>query len=150
MTDILLDFDGQLLAGDLRQVGAALATDDSLKTAVVLSLFTDRRASSDDALPAGVEDRRGWWGDSYADEDGDRIGSLIWLLLREKQTTEVLRRAEQYAEESLQWLIDDRIALGVSATAEWVRRGFLGLRIEITRPNADPVNFEFNHLWEGI
>jgi phage gp46-like protein len=121
-----------------------------LKTAVVISLFTDRRAASDDALPAGDQDRRGWWGDSLASDDGDQIGSLLWLLLREKQTAAVLRRAETYAQDALQWLVDDRIALSVTVIAEWVSRGLLGLAITIERPNAEPVEFEFNHLWENV
>lgn len=148
--DVLVDFDGDLLAGDIRQVGADLEGDPGLKTAVIVSLFTDARAASDDELPPGETDRRGWWGDLLAGGDGDRIGSRFWLLAREKQLPEVLAKAEEYAAEALQWLVDDGIAKAVEVSAEWVRRGLLGVRIVISKPDGDAVEFRFNHLWEGV
>lgn len=153
--DVLLDFDGELLAGDIRQVGADLAPDDGLKSSVVISLFTDRRAETDDPLPAGETDRRGWWGDLLAEQEGDQIGSRLWLLAREKQLPDVLARAEEYAREALQWLIDDEIAAAVDVTAEWLDpktspRGLLGLLIVITKPDGDAVEYRFNHLWEAV
>ncbi|MDE9430177.1 phage GP46 family protein [Xenorhabdus bovienii] len=39
-----------------------LVTGDDLQTAIIISLFTDRQARSDDDFD-GV-DRRGWWGDN--------------------------------------------------------------------------------------
>ena len=148
--DILLDFDGRLLTGDARQVGADLEQEDGLKTAVILSLFTDRRAEAADGLPTGEEDRRGWWGDLVAAADNDRLGSRLWLLLREKQTPEVLMRAEEYAREALNWLLEDGVAKGIEISAEWVSRGLLGLRVVISRPAGDAVEYRFNYLWEAL
>lgn len=140
-------------AGDLAVDGAQLAADDGLETAVVLSLFTDRRANDDDALPdaQGQAERepRGWWGDSYAEVPGDRIGSRLWLLAREKQLPAVLERARQYADEALRWLVEDGVAREVNVRAELVRDGVLGLAIEIVRPRVPVSRFRFETFWKG-
>ena len=61
-----------------------LQGDDGLLTALLISLFTDRRAHDDDPLPderVGVpSDMRGWWGDYFETERPDPIGSRLWLL----------------------------------------------------------------------
>ena len=108
--------------------GGDLAADDGLRSAVVYSLFTDRIADEDDAIPDGGNDKRGHWGDSYLPESE---GSRLWLLKREKQTQTVLNRAKFYAEESLQWLIDDGHVTGVDVVASWLRLGVLALAITI-------------------
>ena len=71
---------------------------DWLKSAVWMSLGTDRRAENDDVLPGGDGDKRGWWGDSFRQR---RIGSRLWLLERQKITADTLLRAEEYAAEAL-------------------------------------------------
>jgi phage gp46-like protein len=104
----------------------ALASDDALQTAVVLSLFLDARARPDDGAEGH---RRGWVGDAFTPED--RVGSRLWLLKREKHTEETRRRAEDYANEALAWLVDAGLASSVSVTAAWVARGVLGLSVSI-------------------
>lgn len=136
---------GELLLGP----NAALAQDDGFGTAVILSLFTDRRAEADDALPDGADPlfgRRGWIGDALtlgAAVPGDRIGSRLWLLVREKQVEETLRLAEEYATEALDWMIADGLATEVEITAEWVALGTLGLGVRITLPAGDQTAFAF-------
>ncbi|MBR0647532.1 phage GP46 family protein [Plastoroseomonas hellenica] len=127
---LALDWNPATLSGDLaREPGGRLADDQALRTSVILSLFLDRRARSDDATPDG--ERRGWLGDALSPVTGDRIGSRLWLLRREKQQPETLRRAEDYAREALAWLVEDGLARGVTVSAEWVAMGLLGLRVEI-------------------
>lgn len=136
--------------GQWQASGAALAEDDGLETAVIISLFTDRRAADDDVLPDQASaDRRGWWGDAYAEVSGDQIGSRLWLLRREKQTPQVLERARQYAAEALQWLVDDGVARAVDVTAEWLNAGAMGLVIEIARAGAPVARFRFDSFWKG-
>lgn len=150
MTDLQLLFreQGDAFACDLALQGARLATDEGLKTAVVVSLFTDRRARPDDPLPHGSADRRGWWGDSAASLDGDRIGSRLWLLSREKQLPEVLARAEEYAREALQWLVEDGVARRVEVEATAPRHGVLALAVVIERPAATD-RFAFDYVWRA-
>ena len=73
--DMLLFFKG--VTADLRLQGRDLLADDSLYTAVVVSLFTDARARSSDELPPEfeAEDLRGFWGDGLGEES---IGSGFW------------------------------------------------------------------------
>lgn len=126
-----------------------LQTDDGLETAVILSLFTDRLADPEDVLPDTSGNRRGWWGDTYADIQGDRIGSRLWLLHREKQRALVLARAQEYARESLQWLIADGIARSVEVGAEFIRAGVLALQVTVARATGAPLRFRFESFWSG-
>lgn len=135
---------------DLNLVNGSLDEDHSLETAVILSLFTDRRADADDILPEGGGDRRGVWSDTFATIDGDLQGSKLWLLSREKQLPDVANRARQYAEEALVWLIEDGIAAEINVTAESVAQSVLGLGVEIVKPEGDSIGFKFNNLWEAL
>lgn len=148
MSDLALEFDPATLTADLLFDGFSLATDDSLRTAVVISLFTDRRADADDRLPDAGDDRRGWWADTFAEVEGDLIGSRIWLLSREKQLREAVARAEEYAREALQWLVDDAIARSVGVIGSIPRTGWLRLDVEITRPTGGVSRYDF--AWRAL
>lgn len=98
--------------------GAQVSADmtDSLSRAVVISLFTWQRASQSDEVDN--DQRMGWWGDTFAENKGDKIGSKLWLLLRQKVTDETLNRAQEYAYKSLKWLIDDGICSDITVDVE--------------------------------
>ena len=98
--------------------GAQVSADmtDSLSRAVVISLFTWQRASQSDEVDN--DQLMGWWGDTFAENKGDKIGSKLWLLLRQKVTEETLNRAQEYAYESLKWLIDDGICSDITVNVE--------------------------------
>ena len=143
MADVLIEWQNRLGVGDITTAGADLGIDPTgLETAVLMSLFTDRRANEDD-LPPGEFDRRGWWGDALSDV-GDEIGSHLWLLGREKQLPSVLVRAEGYANEALAWMLSDGIVREIQVMAEWVSDGFLGIRVEITLPDRSAAEFQFS------
>lgn len=146
MSDIRTVFIDMSSGADYAIGALGLDEDDGLETAVIISLFTDRRADADDALPGNSTDRRGWWADAYADVAGDKIGSRLWLLANEKQLQSALQRAKEYAEEALQWLVDDGVVKSVSATAMIVRDGVLGLVVEIHRAN-DTARYRFDNFW---
>ena len=65
---------------DGKLVTLGLDSSEPLVRAVIISLFTWRRARPDDDLPGDL--RMGWWGDTYAGTEGDRFGSRLWLLSR--------------------------------------------------------------------
>lgn len=111
---------------DLVAGASGLTVETTLETAVIISLFTDRRADPDDVLPdaapqAGVlpDNRRGWCGDALREVAGDLYGSRLWLLSRAKQTEETRQRAIFYIRECLQWMIDDGHVLTIEIEAEW-------------------------------
>jgi phage gp46-like protein len=160
MIDISLTFNPEIFEFDLCVDGVDerrdLQGDDGLLTAVIISLFTDRRANPDDPLPderVGVRsDLRGWWGDRIAAEDrADPMGSRLWLLSREKDLDVVVERARQYADEALQWMLRDRLVARVVARASRVAPAYLGIGIEILPlPGTDDKTREWNFLYDYI
>ena len=152
--DIKIRWDIGLMAGDLSVVDEDLESESGLETAVIISLFTDRRARDDDELPdPNNSDKRGWWGDLVAEVADDQIGSRLWLLERAKTTENVLVKAKEYAEESLSWMIEDGVAKEIVVEAE--RQGIegndrLALLIKIFQSNeAGEIALKFNTKWEA-
>ena len=111
--DIRMTYDNISQAGDFVVTKGDLATDRDLETAVLISLFTDRRASDDDVVPDGTDDRRGCWMDALSEIP---LGSRIWLLNREKVIPSTVAALKEYIEEALQWLLDQHIARAVTVT----------------------------------
>ncbi|MFI7799245.1 phage protein GP46 [Pseudomonas sp. DD1] len=120
----------------------------SLIRAVVISLFTWRRAATDD--PVDDDERFGWWGDSYPTIADDRIGSRLWLLRRVKLTTDTQRDAEFYAREALQWLLDDQQVLEVDVLSERADSHRLNLRVTLTVPSGARLQINSSQLWQVI
>jgi phage gp46-like protein len=84
----------------------------------------------------------------FADLEGDQIGSKLWLLRREKQLPSTLVRYEEYARESLQWLIDDKVASAVTVSASYPETGRVDLLISIQRPQG-AVSFKYSLSWNA-
>lgn len=152
--DIRIAWDTTLMEGDFNFLvdSQDLESDEGLETAVIISLFSDRRARADDILPdPNSQNRRGWWGDLISpDVEGDQIGSRLWLLNREKTLESVLVKAKEYAEEALQWLIDDGVAAEVVVVAERekiVGSDRLGISIKIRRVDGNAEAFNFGAQW---
>lgn len=120
---------------------------DDLPRAVINSLFSWRRAESDDILPG--TSRYGWWADTY-DDDGEKFGSRLWLLSRSKTTEEVTLLAREYAQEALQWLIDDGVATEVNVTAERGEEGCLDLSVEVVRVGEKNLSARFADVWSEL
>lgn len=134
--------------GELVLAGFDLARDDGLETAVIISLFTDRRAVAEQ-IPAELSqvDLRGYWGDISSTAPSDQTGSLLWLLAREKQLPAILGRAQQYCREALAWMLDDLVATRIEVTAEFVAQGWMLILVDIFRPTGSPVRYRFNYEW---
>lgn len=88
-----------------------------LENAVTISLFTDALANSDDELPDGGTDRRGFWGDIELPEN-ESLGSKLWLLKREKITNAVLNKTHDYVLQALTWLITDNHLSAITVQVE--------------------------------
>jgi len=160
--DIALVWDNQQGNADVYILDGDVASERGLATAVLLSLFTDRRANNDDVPPSGdATDRRGWWGDQFLEDGGDLYGSRLWLLDRSTLSNETVLRATEYAKEALQWMVDDKVVstIGVVATrpskADAATLGFaigngLVIQVELQRPGKDAVSFRFAHVWDHV
>ena len=100
----------------LKLNGASIDADmtDSLTRAVIISLFTWRRAETNDDYDGS---KYGWWGDTFSTDD-DKIGSKLYQLYRRKLTNSVILEAKEMIENALQWLIDDGLASAIDVTVE--------------------------------
>ena len=130
---------------DLQIKNDDLEGEDGLRTAVTISLFTDARADADEADP--ITDLRGWWGDMLL--TNDVTGSKLWLLDREKQVPETLTKAQQWASDALQWLIEDGVAESIDVTASFPTSGALSLIVSLTRPNGKKLVYTFDNAWNA-
>lgn len=141
MSDIGLFYTPEHGAFDIRIAANDVVTVDDLEAGVALSLFTDRR----------VDGKRGWWGDAVADVPDDQMGSRLWTLAREKDTPTTLKLAAEYAREALAWMVEDRVAESVDASAVSVAyapgRSVLLLTVSIQRPGVGSTSFQYQYNW---
>jgi phage gp46-like protein len=140
---IRLVYDPELAEADLAQADdGGIEEGDELRTAVIVSLFTDAPAWPDDDVPEGV-DRGGWWGDAYP-EPGARgpLGSRLWLLQLGPVLPATPTRARLYALEALAWMVADGVASAVEAEATRNGAGRVDIRIEITLTDGTQESYE--------
>ncbi|MFA3761657.1 phage GP46 family protein [Yersinia sp. 2544 StPb PI] len=142
-TDIKTVWDVDASLGDWQTGRGGVLDGDDLHTAILLSLFTDRLARIDDAIDG--DDRRGWWGDSGA---LSAIGSRLWLLRREKLTTQVAIKAEDYAAEALAWLTEDSVVAAINTRAQIIYPNTLLLIIAYQQPGKAQSSVKFSWVWE--
>ena len=150
--DIRLVFDPTVGHGDVVVADRDLERDDGLETAVTISLFSNRRADSEDVLPDADGSREGWWADRADPEDTnpDYIGSKLWLLGRGKFVTNLPARAEEFAGEALQWMIDDGVASEVQVSASRASTYELSIAVRIVRPEAVTATFfRYFYNWQN-
>jgi phage gp46-like protein len=163
MIDLAVGFNAERFDFDLTLDGSGAARDllgdDGLLTAVIISLFTDRRANADDPLPderVGVpSDMRGWWGDFVPEEDAPyaerALGSRLWLLSREKDMDVVIARAQRYAEEAVEWLLRARRVTRITVAASRVAPSYLGIAVRaLPAPGMGDVTREWNFVFDYI
>jgi phage gp46-like protein len=144
--DIYIAWDNTQALGDWALAEGDLQTGQDLETACLVSLFTDKLATPDFTPTDGTTDRRGWWADLY-----DRpLGSNLWQLERAKKTRETLGLAQRYAQDALQWLIDDGVATGVLVNTQWLTATMLGIAVAITKPNGSQSRFMFGWAWQDL
>src|ERR1700710_2060342 len=136
MPDIALVWNPALCRGDWTVAPSGdLRTGSDLETAVLLSLFTDRRASPDFRPSDG--NPRGHWSDTYS---GFQIGSRLWQLARAKKTdaNTALKTAKGHFVEALQWVLDEKIAASLDVTTFWFTPNTMGIQVIITQPKSPP------------
>lgn len=118
---------------------------DPLTRAVVISLFTHRRADPDDNADVPM----GWWGDTWPVVANDRYGSKLWLLQRSKLTNALVNTVRNYMREALQWMQDDGVVSRIDIEIQRTGINELGNKIVLWRRDG-PVTISFNDLWSVI
>ena len=94
-----------------------LRTVTGYETAIMCSLFTDRRAAADEV--ADPWKRRGWIGNLVAETPGDNYGSGLWLFEQRRGTPDVIAGVSDEARKSLDWMIEGRLVLSIDAQASY-------------------------------
>ena len=118
---------------------------DPLTRAVVISLFTHRRADPDD----NVDVPMGWWGDTWPVVANDRYGSKLWLLQRSKLTNALVNTVRNYLRDALQWMQEDGVVTRIDIDIQRTSLNELGNKIVLWRRDG-PVTISFNDLWSVI
>lgn len=145
------------IMGDLALSGGdeprgGLRAKAALETAVLICLMTDARAEATELRDGDVN--RGWPGDSFDLQDGEAaIGSKLWLLRRSTvDAVETPQRAEDYAREALQPLIDQGAVAAVTVAAEAEpARNRLTLAVTLTNRDGDVVAAtRYAVLWDHL
>lgn len=123
--------------------------DGEISTLALISLFTDARADDSDTLPDNSDDLRGWPGDTFS---ATPWGSKLWLVYREKLTTDTRNKAVKYAQDALAWMLRDD-GYGVTAKSVVVTGSIpqfqtLALHITISKPDDEVITFTVSKRWE--
>lgn len=156
-SDIKIYWDNKTGGGEFVIENGDIALDNCLHSAVLVSLFTDRVAPLEPSLTEKKSeigkvdgDRRGWWGDAYAEEP---IGSRLWQLVRgiKADRSSILLSAQDMAIEALTWMVKDGIAASVDVKATWQEKNMIMLNVSIIEPQKNqPTVFLFSWVWEGV
>lgn len=147
INDIALEMSPDFGLFDIAIQGSDFKQAVDLKTAIVLSVFSDGRSNADDRVP----NSRGWCGDSL-NLDGEQLtGSKIWLLTNGKLTNQTLTDVEEYARVATQWIIDKQIAKEMEFEATFLNKseGRIALRITVTEPKGN-VPQEYVYVWNQV
>ena len=144
ITDMAHTFDNDSLTGDLDFTEAGLfATETSLKTAILHSIFSKARISEAERELYGVDELGGWLGSELTGVEGDNYGSKRWVLQRAKATEHTKRLFEQFTLECLNWLIEDGHAVSIEYESEWGESGQLKERVVIILTDGQREEFNF-------
>lgn len=131
------EFDLAILNGDL-------AASSGLATAVLVSIFTDARALSDEVRTAVL--RGGWIGDSVPPVEEFKLGSRVWLTEPAKLIQSTVNLVSSYVLQALQWMIDGGIAANIEVEGILRPPHEMGLNVRITAPTGEETN-QYVSLW---
>ncbi len=148
--DVEIKFNPDTREGDITLGKGDLIRDNGLVTAVIISLFTDRRANDSDNFDN--DDQKGWWGDQVSEVEGDLIGSRLWLLNRSAARENVSILAKEYIFEALEWMIEDGVVAKIDVDTftfcrQWNKR--LGVVIKMHQSDCNTSELQFDDLWKN-
>jgi phage gp46-like protein len=105
--------------GRLRIENSDLIADNTIATAIVNSLFIDKRYNNE----------QGFWGDVLL---GRSIGSLLWTLERATINDTTIALIKQYSIDALQWLLDQKIVSSIDVSVYRQSTNQINLEIHYT------------------
>lgn len=119
--------------------------DPGFETALWVSLFTDARAPESKVLLP--ENRRGWLGNTVSEVEERELGGLLWLAEQRRLNQDTVNEIEDYARKSLDWFLEDGIAVKIEVNGEIYAMLGIALNIRITALNG-VTSDHFIPLWE--
>ncbi len=140
-----MGIDVELTADYDIQIGADgdIVTKDFFDTAILMSLFCERRASSPE-VPESHR-RRGWIGNEAT--PGFEIGSKNWLYEQERISRTVFNALAKSSFDALEWLIDDGHVLDVRTSVN-LNNGAVELTVIIERSGSEVETRNYT-LWNN-
>ena len=123
MRDLKLVFNAPGI--DLDFKNGDLILDNTLTTAVLITLFTDTSESQDTNEMTAI-----WWGNNIQ-KDLHPLGSKLWQLHRTSFSEQTLEQTRLYALESLQWLLEDGLVVTLDVQVTSILAQALSLQIKI-------------------
>lgn len=121
-----------------------LQSDEGFQTAILISLFSDRWSTPEEATKL-KDYLGGWFGD---DLRGFRIGSKLWTLGREKSLQNVIPLLEQYTKEALAWFVEDGIANDIQVTAERSDPRTFTIKVFVIGSSGQNTFFQYFYNWK--
>lgn len=116
-----------------------------MDTALLMSIFCEKRADISE-MPF-AETRRGWWGNLVLDTANYEIGSKLWLLEQARRDLTSLSLAKTYAQDCLQWLIEDNLAKEIKTDSAFAWNG-IDIEINIVTSTNKILSKAYN-LWNN-
>jgi len=115
-------------------------TDQSLKDAVIISLFCWKRAAPEEVVN---DENYGWWARDF--------GSKLWLSRRAKTTPDLIGKLKKTIEESLSWMVEDGVADNIKVTVAKNPSdpSVIGSEIVVSKNNKTTV-VRFANLWDAV
>lgn len=140
--DILFKQVGDQFDVELNTAQNDLETTDELYTALLLSIFCNKRADKDDALN-GLYEHHGYWADTVF---GFELGSKLYLLESRKLDDKTVLDARDYIIEATQWLLSDGWLKSIEVTTSNVN-GILEMNITGVKDESTPFYYGFSLNW---
>ncbi|MCK5602308.1 phage GP46 family protein [Candidatus Pacearchaeota archaeon] len=103
--DLAIDTDGDLVGSN------------SIDTAILMSLFTDKRATASEIQEGGQ--RRGWFGNAFNDDVTYEVGSKLWIHSNQgRMNNALLNDLNDKALDCLQWMLEDNVVSDIQVDSE--------------------------------
>ena len=122
----------------------SFAEGDPLTTAVLMSLFLNRRAYVSDE----VDEFGGWWGSQLGDQG--ECGSRLWTLKRGKHSEGIEDKVFNMASEALQWMIADGVCSDLTIEVYSPNNFTVAMNIRVFRDQKLIKELKFQNLWDML
>lgn len=132
---------------DMTFTNGDLTSTTGLDTAVLMSIYTDARASYSE-VPE-IQRRRGWWGNIVSNYPNYEIGSKIWLLQQSRLDQNTLNLAKTYSYNCLSWMIDDGYITNINVSTEKTNSEEMLANITLSISQNIILNNSYQ-LWQGV